>query len=797
MSRSLSRIRALEGGLAALLIATPAVALDSDEAAARARQEVKSVGADIVRLSQLGGSREGTHSPEKRIAAGELSLRTRDYERAIDTFSQVVELHRQGKAGVNAHADSLYLLGESYLESGQLLSARRQYSELLDLAARAPYDSYAGRSLARLVDVALHTGRHDALDDIERQAARLTIRDATGSFDYASGKLSFARGDLTRASQILRSVDPASAYYHQAQYVLGAILLQQAQVTSGETAEARARLVTSGAVERLAPAIQQFQKVTQLQGDSARHREVIDLAWMAIGRLYYEVDGYLNAAEAYLNVERSSQHYYEMLFELAWVYVRVGDYQRAERALELLDVAAPDTLHVADGALLRADLMLRSGRFDRALQAYEKVRDRFEPARQRVVSFLEDTDDPAIYYDRLVEESMAISGSSRLPELVLDWVREEARGDRVFAVIEDVTQARDVLRRSRRLASKLNAVLAAPSRARAFPELKSGLESSLGLVNQLSMSRRWIALGLEDVDDSAFSGELGQVRAERRKLMEQLLTMPVTPADFSRREEQGTRQWNRVSQALQRVTLETDKLQAVINGLKRVLNDAEQHGVTRDPASRARFQAEVEANERDLEVYRTRIDSYREDVESGRVQIGFGDRRYVEDETSREAFRKAFDREVALLSSGTDSRESATYARSLAPVLTQVTTLEKQLSGIIGSLNARVEEGSRDLRRRVDEESEHIELFAQRLDALDQHARLLVGEVAMRNFIDVRDRLKGIVLRADVGIVQQAWELREEQRTRLRNLQRQRALEEQNLDDELREVFDDAGGGSP
>jgi hypothetical protein len=276
--------------------------------------------------------------------------------------------------------------------------------------------------------------------------------------------------------------------------------------------------------------------------------------------------------------------------------------------------------------------------------------------------------------------------------------------------------------------------------------------------------------------------------------MAQLVAMPVTPADFARREEQGTRQWNRVSQALQRVTLETDKLQAVINGLTRVLNDAEQHGVTRDPASRARFQTEVEANQRDLEVYRTRIDSYREDVESGRVQIGFGDRRYVEDDTAREAFRRAFDREISLLSSGNDSRESAAYARSLASVLTHVTRLEGQLSGVIGSLNARVEEGARDLRRRVDEETEHIDLFAQRLDALDQHARLLVGEVAMRNFIDVRDRLKGIVLRADVGIVQQAWELREEQRTRLRNLQRQRALEEQNLDDELREVFDDAGG---
>ena len=75
---------------------------------------------------------------------------------------------------------------------------------------------------------------------------------------------------------------------------------------------------------------------------------------------------------------------------------------------------------------------------------------------------------------------------------------------------------------------------------------------------------------------------------------------------------------------------------------------------------------------------------------------------------------------------------------------------------------------------------------------LDQQARLLVGEIAMKNFALVRDRVKNIVLRADVGIVQQAWEVREEQRVRVRNLQRERAREEQNLNDELREVLDDS-----
>jgi hypothetical protein len=56
----------------------------------------------------------------------------------------------------------------------------------------------------------------------------------------------------------------------------------------------------------------------------------------------------------------------------------------------------------------------------------------------------------------------------------------------------------------------------------------------------------------------------------------------------------------------------------------------------------------------------------------------------------------------------------------------------------------------------------------------------------------VRDKLRNIVLRADVGITEQAWEVREEELDRVRNLQTERAREEQLLDEELREVLDDA-----
>ncbi len=93
----------------------------------------------------------------------------------------------------------------------------------------------------------------------------------------------------------------------------------------------------------------------------------------------------------------------------------------------------------------------------------------------------------------------------------------------------------------------------------------------------------------------------------------------------------------------------------------------------------------------------------------------------------------------------------------------------------------------------VQRETAAVVGYTIQLDKLDGEARKVVGEVAMRNFGFVRDRLRSIVLRADVGITEEAWEVREGQQTRVRNLQVVRAREDRTLKEELNEVLDDSG----
>ncbi len=137
---------------------------------------------------------------------------------------------------------------------------------------------------------------------------------------------------------------------------------------------------------------------------------------MAIGRLFYEMEQYTQASEAYSKVDRDSPEFDTMLYELAWVYVRLGDVDRAERALEVLMMSDPNSQYIGDGTLLRADLLLRAGAFDRALKLYEGVRTQYEPIRAKVDSFLGSTKDVSVYYDKLAEQQLdLLDQSQQLP----------------------------------------------------------------------------------------------------------------------------------------------------------------------------------------------------------------------------------------------------------------------------------------------------------------------------------------------------------------------------------------------
>ncbi len=777
---------AAAAAIAAAYLAAPGLARAD---AATAQAEISAVAGETGSIQAAIEKAKNTKvTVEERIVAGEFLFHSKDYVRASIVFGEIVE---EFPTTTQSYPHALFRRGETYYVTREYLSARRDYRAIVEKGNEPNFSPYFGKALARLVDVSLRVNDIKGLDEVFAKLSMVPPSQVDTALTYAKGKAYYARKDYSNATSALASVPNGTDYTHQARYFQGLVALRTTPPGTPASPDGKTRAVPANYKEAVAA----FKVVTDLPGDTEDHRHVIDLAWMAIGRLFYEMESYTQAAEAYSRVGRESPEFATMLYELAWVYVRLGDVQRAERALEILQLTDPDASSVGDGALLRADLMLRAGAFNQALQVYEGVKSTYDPMRAKLEAFIDVTKDPALYYDRLSQQQLEVlDQNDQIPPLAVRWAREAEDGPLAFAVIDDVNHCKKLIRQSYVLVDRLNVIITAANRVRAFPELRAGEERALALLNRVSKARLDIARGLDAAEPGELGGEMGEVRRQRRALMSVIDVLPVTDANFADRDFQGTKQWNTLSQDLSRQVIELDRLQALVNGLRRVMREGPQHGVTRDPASIQKFNAEIDANEKELKKRQAEVVELRQRIDNGRAQIGLGDARYQSDALARMQFRDLLDKEVALAAQGRAGGGAQGYATSVQPVLSQARQVEDRLIASFAQLEAEVARRIQGLRDKIEAERVKINGYNMQLGALDREAQDLVGQVAKKNFELVRDRLRNIVLRADVGITEQAWEVREEALERVRILQTERAREENLLDEELREVLDDSGG---
>jgi tetratricopeptide (TPR) repeat protein len=761
-----------------------------------AQGDIEEVGREIpgVRSAVEHARTQQRLTVEQRLANGELFYQLKDYPHAIVILNEI----RLEFPDTPSYPDALWLLGETYYDAHDYLAANRSYRELVMHGTEPRFEPYFAKALARMVDVSVRVNAPPSdLAIVFEKFNLVPPAQVDAALLYAKGKAYFRQKSWTEAAQAFSQVGEGTKYTHQARYYQGLVALEGAGLVPHEKdANGKPVIVTTG--NNLMTGYKQpldlFRMVTVLPADTPEHRHIIDLAWMAMARIYYQQEQYTQASDAYSKVRRESPEFDTMLYELGWVYVRMGDVERAERALELLMVSDPDSEFIGDGTLLRADLLLRAGAFDRALKLYEDVLTQYDPMRAKVDTFLDSTTDVAVYYERLAQQQAdLLDENEQLPGMALKWAREEGDGPLAFAVIDDVNDCKALIRQSNDLVDKLTAVISENNRARvrAFPDLRAGEETALTLLNRIARDRLAIAKELDAAEPGELSGDIGQARQERRQYMQRIGELPASSDDFAKREQEGVDRWNKLSQNLTRTSQQIDTLQATVNGLKRMLTDGAAAGVVLDPAKVQSYRDDLSLTEKELHSYRETATDIRHELEVGRAQIGLGDQRFQDDHEARSKFIAALEREVQLASAGSGGASAQRVAAEVGPVLATARRYESELAADLTELQTQVAARAVDLQRQIDTERAALGGFQAQLSALDGEAHDVVGQVAKENFTKVRDRLRDIVLRADVGKTEQAWEVREEELDRVQSLLSERARQEQLLDEELKEVRDD------
>jgi TolA-binding protein len=746
----------------------------------RVHRQLKDLEADAhqLRNSPLGRSqlRSATHV-EERLTDGELFFRLRDYVRASVILTDVADNYPQHRA----YPDALFLLAESLFKANDFLGARSRYRVIIQRADQAAYRPFVQRALGRLIEIAIHIRDFDGVDDYFARLSQLPPTEVEAATNYfrakylysvAIGEAETAKGEVTggqvnqegleQARLGFEAVGARSPYYAQARYFIGVIYLLRGQ---------------------LAPAVDAFQRVAALPVDTQEQRRVVELSYLAIGRLNYELDQLDRAIEAYQRVPRNSPQFDTALYEIAWVYIRMGDSTRAERALEVLSVAVPDSRHIPDGQLLRGNLLLRDGHFRGATQVFNEVSGQFGPVREELDRVLVTHEDVPAYFRQLVRQNLEVFDvSAFLPAQALRWAATEGEMQRAMNTLSDLTQARQLVGETESIVARLNGALSSPNPVNVFADLRHQRERTITLRNRVARARRDLSAIDAKANRQYHSAELEQVRQRRGELERSLDGAPVKPEDVEKRSFGVSSQFSSLNKELSRLEVDLLGMEARITATERFIG-ATMKG--RDPQTMDAVHAELATQKSAVVDYRKRIQDLEIQLETGRIQVGVDDEDSKREEAVRNEHAALVERERQILrglGARSDERVEAGF-RSATAIEATIVQHDQRIDAIVG-------ERVREMRSVLDAEGAKLVGYRAQLTELEGESEEVVGGIALDNFRKVRQRFYDLVLRADVGIIDVSWAVREEHRMRTEVLTRERARSLKALEDEYRDIMD-------
>src|SRR5262249_36528326 len=127
------------------------------------------------------------------------------------------------------------------------------------------------------------------------------------------------------------------------------------------------------AKQDLAKATDVFSELVTRKPKSNADRRVIELAQLALGRVYYERDQPAKSIDSYLLVDRGSDLFPTALYEVSWVYVKSTQSDKALAALELLNRLDPTSTNTPTVRILEGNLRIRKAQLLRTAEITNTV----------------------------------------------------------------------------------------------------------------------------------------------------------------------------------------------------------------------------------------------------------------------------------------------------------------------------------------------------------------------------------------------------------------------------------------
>lgn len=728
---------------------------------------------------------------EERLSQGELYYILNMYEQAsLVLYGAVSPPDRGGRVDASlvnrpGYLDGMYQLAESLLALGNYAGARAYFEQLLKL----PGHSYRGRAITALMEISTKLRDYSKLDEYYEQFRAASGGDIPGEIRYLHGKsLLIARRDQAALDE-LSSVAKGNSHYLRAQYMMAAVLVRQAgsRGVGGELADEQR--------QKLESALELFTRITKDKAIAREDKQVIELAHLARGRIFYELDRLVEAIDAYQYIPWDSPVLPTMLYEATWTYVRRGqlalydetlteaerrkkaldEYELALQQLDDLRALEPEGERAAEIELLAGNLRIQRGEFTEAEILFEDLRKKWWPVDAQLSTLMSDPSRrDRVLDDILAMEAGGLAVDSQLPPLA---ARRAASDDDVrdaIRVFREIQLSREEILATEKMLAKLEALVTSENRAERFPQLRTMLSRALTLENNV-LGLRGQAADLQVQSASSLSadlrGRLEQLRAQRTELQQKVESLPTTGEALEERRSDFDKGFARLDQELHNKSLELNALRAQLNALDLLYTQAQGTAATAPQAldNTKRKLQELRAIVEDLEKQERTI---QQEIDGARLSTTMSGGQGASERDLREALQRILDEEKALLSSLTGP-----LADRIRAADGRAARLRERNKQFLARLYRAVDEHVASIKRVIDEERRNLTIYAGLIEQVDQDAssiREIATTIALEH---VRADLHDIVVRSDVGLIDVSFAKKQLETEKIGRLQRAKTLE--------------------
>ena len=739
-------MRRLSRLLLALVVSLPLSAgADSESRVAAYEREALQIGADLPQPNQVT-----TAQGQRRLIDAEVAYSLGDYDQAALMLFDLAQ-----KPGQDQETATFYL-AESLYQKGDRGAARSYYEQITNGANTS--SRYYQPSLLRLVEIAI------AQRDTSNVAPTIQALDQLSpglrkpQVPYVRGKYAFFEGKYDEALAYFNDVPKGSEHELQAVYYSATVYV---------------------AKKDLARATEMFNDIITRRPKSPNDRRVQELSHMALGRLHYERDQGSKSIDSYLEIDRRSDLFPDALYEVAWVYVKGKQYDKALRALELLSLSEPTstktpTVRILEGNLrIRKAQMIRQAKitgtidattkdtdpnteYDKAEVVFTDTHDMYLPSYLALTEMAESSD-PGQYLAQLAgRDARAFSTTAPIPEAAAQYLREEPEVRRIVNVAVDLREVETNIIQAEAVLSRLEGVLAAGDKSAVYPALQNR-RSRIGAIQDDLIKIRVDLLndpGIRQRSQTYFAqGGVEQLATDR---------VSATRAEY-----------DKLDASAADVSGIVDSTQAVAVALRKFANDPKATGKEPLPQDqRTTIMTGLDETARESAAIEAELADIQRELQLGRDLAPVGD----------EEVAKARDARKALLAELDGRSGNALYNRA--------TAVSRNLSQIESRIDQAIGQGMDQLKAQIVTERQTIAAMRTELAEHETEARTIGGTALGASFKDVKAKFYDIVIRTDVGNVDVAWSRKEDNDDDLKrlNLSRQRDLKQ--LRDEFRGIIE-------